>query len=860
MEFTITQNDLKNIYSYNNKKFINILKELTDEQINILIDSDIVELISLFNANTINSIFRNSNATMQNKLWTNDTIQRILILGTTNIDSFVCTQQTIRNLQNLKKVIKSQAIKKQIFKNKYFLMVVMYGNKIEPIFFHSYDIKKVFENVVSSEEFKVLPNYKQFTILEKLNHYTDGILLPNDFRERYHNIESILLETNREKIDSNIMEQLNDEELFLLDYLNTDVNNNDAIKNYLLDNIKNKGKSFEEFLADIKDRDNLIQRKIREQYKREFYYNKVSLEQKVYHILLHEIQDEIIKEKLLKYLIDHIIKNSSINPEIVYNSLKRNLNNGLLDYIDVKRLMYNSDIVTNDLKIIFYLKTNISLSNSAYLYGISKEQLSKLNIKHINKLSKFLEDKTQDELSLIYGICIKMYLIFGYERCIEILSEKYGKYNKTFLDNVSKTIVNRVSMKAEGNKYLPVIDQRFINFMFETTNKNHFINMLNDKSSELYKTWYYLYNNYDKILDKCHNKITLKKVIAILEIEKYDVDRKIITPDNYLLNNNSFIENIVLGNITHNSNDHVLATICDVYSKMKKRVESSIPYVKGTALNGYKYQMMKFDDPQAFELGYKANCCIRTLDIAHNHLLHATLCRNGRILLIYDKLEDLAAFCPLKRNGNVLIVNSIECVDEDKIDISGSFITDAFKEAIENIVMISKKSKEPIELVCIGDDAYLKPTTIPFPKNYQTPTILEKDDELYKNTDKYHKKLDIVYKAANFDFKNIKSKNPEASYMDPRNEIKYVDFSTERYNIDSAINLINSINYSINKENYIPISRYSIKCVYYSKDWYIADTNHGIIGECLENDYRAKEEFDDYMNMLNKIDRQKVLK
>ncbi len=96
--------------------------------------------------------------------------------------------------------------------------------------------------------------------------------------------------------------------------------------------------------------------------------------------------------------------------------------------------------------------------------------------------------------------------------------------------------------------------------------------------------------------------------------------------------------------------------------------------------------------------------------------------------------------------------------------------------------------------------------------------------------------------------------------MDPRNEIKYVDFSTERYNIDSVINLINSINYSINKENYMPISRHSIKCVYYSKDWYIADTNQGIIGEYLENDYKAKEEFDDCMNMLNKIGKQKVLK
>ena len=88
---------------------------------------------------------------MQNKLWTNDKIQRILILGTLNLNNFVCTEQTIRNLENLNKVIKSQAIKKQIYSNKYFICIVMNGNKIENRFFHSYYLKKVFDGIVQSE-------------------------------------------------------------------------------------------------------------------------------------------------------------------------------------------------------------------------------------------------------------------------------------------------------------------------------------------------------------------------------------------------------------------------------------------------------------------------------------------------------------------------------------------------------------------------------------------------------------------------------------------------------------------------------------------------------------------------------------
>lgn len=854
----ITFNDIK---SYKTKKLINTLKKLTDEQIDIMVDSSVIEFISDLDVNTINSIFRNANANMQNKLWTNDKIQRILILGTTNLDSFISTEQTIRNLENLNKVIKSQAIKDQIYCNKYLIYIVMKSDKIENRFFNSFDLKKVFDAVIQSEEFNSLKADKQLRVIEKLNGYTKEILLPPDFRKRYKNIESILFISDVDKIDSDILEQLTEEELFFLDYINKNVDNNNALKRYILDSVGTNGKSFEELFADIKKKEKSIREKIRNNFRCQDFYRRVTLEEKIYHILLNEVHEELIKEKLLKYLLCRILKNSSIDPEKMYNTLKRNLNNGLISYRDIKCLTDNYDEAMKDMRLMFYLKFNIALLNARYLHGITIEQLSKVNVKHINKLVKFLEDKTQDELSAIYGVCIKMYFIFGYERSIDILSGNFGQYNRIFLDNVAKTDVTRIEMQAEGNKFLPIIDKRFINFMFETPKNNHFIDMFNNKDSELYKTWYYLYNNYDEVLEKCHNEITLKKVNAILETEKYDIDRKIITPDNYLLNNSSFLENIILGNKTQYSNNEVLRKIVQIYSQMKQRVESSIPYVKGVSSSGYTYEVMKLDDIQIFELGYKANCCIRTLDIAHNHLLHAALCRNGRVLIIYDKLGDVAAFSPLKRNGNVLIANSIECVNKAE-GINTYSISNAFKEGTKKIVEVTKQSREPINLVCIGSESSLKPDTTPFPNEYPTPTIFEKDDEAYRNTDVYHKTLDVVYKDSDFDFKNIKSKNPDVSYMDPRDEIKFVDFLESRYNNNSekVLDVINSINYSVDPSNYIPMNKYFIRRVYYSKDWYIAETREGIIGNYLENDFRAREEFNSYMELLNKGEQPKTLK
>ena len=70
-------------------------------------------------------------------------------------------------------------------------------------------------------------------------------------------------------------------------------------------------------------------------------------------------------------------------------------------------------------------------------------------------LQVLLFDPEQDELSDSYSKAIKMYLVFGLERTLEILSGKYS-INKTFLDNVSKLNVSKIEMKPEGKKYLPV--------------------------------------------------------------------------------------------------------------------------------------------------------------------------------------------------------------------------------------------------------------------------------------------------------------------------------------------------------------------------------------------------------------------
>ena len=367
MESNITQIDFNDIKSYKTKKLINTLKKLTDEQINTIVDSSVIEFISNLNDNIINSIFRNSNAIMQNKLWSNDKIQKILILGTLNLNNFVCTEQTIRNLENLNKVIKSQTIKEQIYSNKYFIYIIMNVKKIENRFFNSYDLKKIFDGMVQSEEFNSLTTDGQLRKIKKLNAYTNEVLLPTDFRKRYNNIDIILFGFNRNRIDNSIIEQLNREELFFLDYTSNSVDNNNAIRKYMLDNVVKNDKSFEEFFAEMKTRDEINRKKIQNQFGYKQFRAQVNLEEKIYHILLNENQEELIKEKLLKYLSSCVLVSSFVNPEMMYNALKRNLNNGLISYRDISHLT-GDDEVTKDLKLIFYLKILCLKKERQFIY------------------------------------------------------------------------------------------------------------------------------------------------------------------------------------------------------------------------------------------------------------------------------------------------------------------------------------------------------------------------------------------------------------------------------------------------------------------------------------------------------------
>lgn len=842
---------LNKAYNYSDSKSaLKILSSLTSDEAEIVLrDSSVIHtILHIQDVDVLKTIFRKSPSFFQEIMFLDLNVQNLLLTPRKyltaerlekeyNGRNFYFSDKEIRGLEVFFGTIKSPKVFDQLIENKFFQRILMCCNEksVSQKMFKHIDEVKLFHNIISdSEIFDTKPSRKK-NCLELFNKISDHVLLSDDYASFISSgvklIQLTRWNSKRVIIDQKTLSLLTTPMLAqLLECPGIDL---DFIKSFLKEDITSKMVSnnynFQEIFSHFFTR-----------------YNNFNGIDFLYFSFISDFMEENseIKTKFLDFLYSVLCHDSAFdekNQEIIKQTLFLKIKNQDIPLADYRILFH----VSNSFKTVFYLKFNQIFYYMNYLEGISPEQLLSLNVKHIRQILGNLKMENEDEYSNLYSYAIRMYMVFGLERTNRILNQEYGRVNHQFFDQISKLDVSNVSFHQEGKKYIPVLNQEFLNFLFFREDQNHFREMLSNECPLLLHNFSYFYNHYKEIKERCHGNITLRKLNILFKEMSSERDIEDVSPNNYRLEENDILNDVCLGNKTGKTNPQVYKELLDIYEKMKQRVESSIPYVEGESSNGYSYQMMKLQDPIAFTLGYKGNCCIRVSDIAHNHLLHATLCRNGRILLIYDENHKLAAFSPLKRNGEVLISNSIECLHK----IKNEETIPAFLDAVCDIVSISKtREEEPIRLVCIGNEAYTKPDGKLFPKNIKTPTIYEKKDPIYGRTDCYHETLDIVYQDPSLDLEKIKYKNPKCSYMDPRNEIKIVDYQTaSKEEIKDSLKVINAIRYENSDldelDRFSLCNSYRLRQSIYNDDWYlVVDCDGNFYGEYLNTDPRALEE------------------
>lgn len=859
MEYRIQQsiNKLSRMYNYfNSKVAIKLLSSMPEEEKKIVLSDPRVQktILQIDDFDVLRTIFTKSPAFFQEIMFNNERIQDILILPRRtlkrkdllenyNKKDYVFKNEDIKKLENILHSIRSPQICEQLVEIKLFkiIIVLLSDKEWSRSFLKGIDEVKLFNNIISDEEIFNTKKSRKRNILTAFNNVSDHILLSEDYDEILDN-SSFFIRSKRRKtsdlervyVDKRTLSLLSNEVLAeLLEFENIDKEFvNVALEDNIKEVINGNNYDFNKIFSHIIDNNYVLYNGVDK-----LYFDIISDECK---------ENEDLKKRFVDFIYGILCNTQDLNEneiKIVKDELYKRMSLDDIKKDDYIKLFWCPDA----LKTIFYLKFGKTAQRMDYLNGISPKQLIYLNVKHVNQILKLLNLENEDEMSNTYSYAIKLYFTFGLERTLKILNWDYGKLSRTFFDNISALNVSNVVLEKEGSKYIPNISNEFINFMFANPKKNHFIDMLDGKAEELNKFWSYLFNNFDELKERCHNVVTLKKLNIIFKDLLLTRDISDVSPDNYKLNENDILNDVCLGNKSKKSNEEVYKTLLDIYEQMKKRIESSIPYVKGVASNGYSYEMMKLNNPIVFTLGYKGDCCIRVHDVAHNHLLHATLCRNGRVLLIYDEFHKIAGFVPLKRNGEVLIANSIECLHKQRNEKT----IEAFSDAIKKIVSTSQSNLEdkvPINLVCIGTEAYARPDGTPFPNDIETPTIFEKDDSIYGHTDNYHRKLTIVYKKPKLDLHNLKYGDPDVSYQEPRPSISSCDFYNSSDSEKArALKVINAIRYTNSEleelENFRLCNERGIEQCIFNDDWYILTSYGNIYGDYLSNDPRAEKEY-----------------
>lgn len=833
------KNDLMKSYNLTRKKLYPLLKRMSDEEKEIVLsDQEVIgRFISINDDEILSLFFRMSPAKVQEIIWQNESCQKRL-LTIKNLDFYdkkslnnnvYFSKERLRRIKVFFDEIKSPLIIESLTSNIYFQIIVLFSKNFPRNIMEGIDAIKLYENTIASGVYDLANIRNKNRWVSFLNAFFEEVKLPSDFREVYNYSEK--------------------ESYY---YYNTEANTIIPMIRSKCYHLAEKGKKVrigEETLKRISMKELISLYDLVSEKQEEFTVNREDIEAYFKAIIDEQINNGTIfqSEYLDLSLISHpfhffvftkVKEATQINKDVekqMSDLLFKRLFKARADYsaeelnminVYLKNSVLNADKdslsnlfnYSTAMKSVFHMKFNKTARNVGYLEGFDIHKIFNLNVKQVNKIAKLLEDKTQDEISDTYSKAIKLYFVFGLDRSVAILNGEYGKVNKAFLDCVSKLDVDDVQLKQVGKKYEPILNQEFINFLFTGNN----ICELFRGGSVFETTWFYLFNKFEEIKEVCKGHITIKQAEIVMKEQmnnvKYDVP-----PDLYPLED--YLYEIGLGNKTKKTNEEVYDEVVNIYKQQIERKTSSIPYVRGVALNGYQYEVMRMDDVIAYVLGYRASCCIRPLDIAHNHLLHALLCENGRILLTYSPTGALTSFSPLKRNGELLIANSIEAIgDKDSQDV-----VMAFSEGIKAIMEETRRCEDKgyLKVACIGSEAYLKPEGKPWPSNLPTPTILEKDNETYARTDQYHKKLDVIMMEDGFDLKKITLGKVDYEYKDFRKPIKSCKFGTEAVSAEKIEvgKIVNAVNYhNATEEERASFRKVRISYMsyaIYNEDWYI---------------------------------------
>lgn len=483
---------------------------------------------------------------------------------------------------------------------------------------------------------------------------------------------------------------------------------------------------------------------------------------------------------------------------------------------------------------------------------ITIEQYQKVNIKKINKINKLLNklysSDTISQEDLVIVLSHKLYLIFGYENSIELLSGKFGNIDYHSLAQLlNKCDIKNVDFKLINNSYEPILNQEFIQFFIgeKKDNNTTIKRMLRGELDIIRDEFSNLFNNFERFQQAIGNKIHLNKLLPLLQENPF-----MLLPNEYKLTKN-IINNIIKSygysdvfdehkEINDNSKEYVFEACNFYHNYLEKRVISSIPRVIGNTQEHYSYEVLKLDDPIIMTLGYQTGCCFRLNGMSKEFLRYCSESIYARVLIIKNETGEICSMIPIIRNGNVIVGNSIETNSKG----DNEKVYNAIKGAYDDILKVSSKYEEQPIIACLVSNLHCN--------CYSNRTVSQKiypitNNSFYTN---YNSQTYIVSSQEDKDEKDFELYTPKAIYFDERPEILIYHWGmtniTKKTEIEKRVK---AIQYRLNQSNEEYIYYYA-KYIICSEDWFLKVDYDGISGKCIEKDPRAIEEFNAIKNHL----------
>ena len=471
---------------------------------------------------------------------------------------------------------------------------------------------------------------------------------------------------------------------------------------------------------------------------------------------------------------------------------------------------------------------------------LTVNQIAKYNIKEHKTLYSSYESSPyyKREYKLL---TLKLMLMVGYKNAKYILS----------IDNSLPTLehltgnvdVSEIEFDSNNN---PILNKRFINILFNDKENPRIKEMLNDKTSLLYKYFPRMFNEWDVIRIN-HKDNNLNTIFEFLEAE--DIH---LPPKYYRLEK----ELKYIGCKSNIVNEAMM-----LHDNMMKRTISSIPRIKGE-VNEYTYEVLRYDDLEGMSIGNKTNCCFTVKGRAFTCLKHALASSNGRILVV-RKNGELIAHSWLWRNGSLLCIDNIEVNKGIKNPEFFTCYKDFASKVIKESVM--NEGNNSIQSVTLGKSSF--DINIPELNNYKcmkTFAFPNEDITNFTIVDKLPQPIEYVSYSDSNKTQYLLNGNekyvlyePTPVYEDER-LTTYVykednDISKEtKEKIEKHLNYLRELKERDNKKFSI-CDLSNISTLYINSDFYIAINIKGEVESyLLSYDNRAKEEYENILKSINK--------